>query len=301
MSELKDFAIRYVKELNWYVFPTIEKGGKKYTDRYGLEQVTKPKMPYTTYGFMEATQDIAKIEEWWKKWPNAGIGISCGHSNLVTMDIDVKNNPNALDIFYSLGISDEGCLHALTPSGGSHIVYSGLSNTSSNKPLGLDIRSKGAYFLAPPSKIYNDDGSIIGSYIAIEDWFEAGKNITKIPDDFLERMHVLRDDKPIQRADPKTYEKDVEKLRERCKVALDKLAEEKPYMAEDYFFWLKVGMALYDGLGDAGFDLWVQWSQTCEKKFDYSICEYKWKTFKPREISLGSLFYWAWEEETIEI
>src|SRR5262249_9533742 len=62
-----------------------------------------------------------------------------------------------------------------------------------------------------------------------------------------------------------------------------------------YDLWLKFGMALHV-LGDAGFELWVEWSSKCREKFSREACAAKWETFSDdgtRPVTLASIFHYA--------
>jgi hypothetical protein len=61
---------------------------------------------------------------------------------------------------------------------------------------------------------------------------------------------------------------------ERCRDAL------RAVPSDDYGAWIDVGMALQDGLGDAGFGLWREWSMS-SAKFDDGACRQHWRSFKP--------------------
>ena len=39
----------------------------------------------------DSTTDAATIRGWWTRWPDAGIGVDCGKSVLVVVDLDVKD------------------------------------------------------------------------------------------------------------------------------------------------------------------------------------------------------------------
>lgn len=56
--------------------------------------------------------------------------------------------------------------------------------------------------------------------------------------------------------------------------------------------WFEVGAALKDELGEEGFTLWDNWSQTAE---NYNARDAKsvWKSIKPGHIRIGSLFHFA--------
>src|SRR5271169_6850906 len=43
-------------------------------------------------GYKDATCDPVRIKQWWERWPKANIGIACGPSNIVAIDIDDKPN-----------------------------------------------------------------------------------------------------------------------------------------------------------------------------------------------------------------
>ena len=42
-------------------------------------------------GCLDATSDAAQVAQWWKEYPNAGIGLACGAvSGVWVLDIDTK-------------------------------------------------------------------------------------------------------------------------------------------------------------------------------------------------------------------
>jgi Virulence-associated protein E/Primase C terminal 2 (PriCT-2)/Bifunctional DNA primase/polymerase, N-terminal len=60
-----------------------------------------------------------------------------------------------------------------------------------------------------------------------------------------------------------------------------------------YDDWIKMGYALRDGLGDAGFDVWCDFSATWPGNRT-EVTEDKWKSFdKRRSVTVATLFYWA--------
>lgn len=61
----------------------------------------------------------------------------------------------------------------------------------------------------------------------------------------------------------------------------------------DYQEWIDMGMALQAGFGEAGFNVWVNWSATQPGYKDESDCRAHWRTFKNQGITLGTLFHKA--------
>src|ERR1035441_6600317 len=50
------------------------------------------KHPQTAHGFKDATQDQDRIAAWWKRWPDANVGIPTGAaSGLLVVDCDPRN------------------------------------------------------------------------------------------------------------------------------------------------------------------------------------------------------------------
>ncbi|MFE1601590.1 PriCT-2 domain-containing protein [Methylobacterium sp. ID0610] len=61
----------------------------------------------------------------------------------------------------------------------------------------------------------------------------------------------------------------------------------------DYDGWVKVGFALYNGLGEAGRDLWERWSASSPRN-DAELTAKKWSTFaQGRSVSVATLFWHA--------
>jgi hypothetical protein len=120
-----------------------------------------------------ASCDPAQIQRWWQAQPRANIGVACGPSGLVVIDLDVKNGargPEAWEALCAeLGLSPWDTAAAATPSGGRHLYYAAPKDTplrSSAGKLGpgIDVRAAGGYVVAPPSRTAE------GSYA----WIEPG-------------------------------------------------------------------------------------------------------------------------------
>jgi len=161
-----EHALKLV-EKGWYVFPCRERDGKPY-EKDGEMITPLAKTPYTAKGLYDASNDIETVKSLWGRFPNAMIGVNCEMSKLFVVDLDVKNNVDGIGNWMALDIDDAGALHSKTPSGGMHIIWKGLGKTSTNGRLGIDTRSIGGYFIAPPSEIM--EGEYKGKYFTLDDW-----------------------------------------------------------------------------------------------------------------------------------
>lgn len=114
-------------------------------------------------GLKSATTNEETIQAWWKKWPDANIGIVTGpESGLVVVDIDTKANGDASweELIDKNGLVPE-TVEAVTGSGGRHIIFEhpgwyvpnsvGDREGKSGIAPGIDIRGDGGYFVASPS------------------------------------------------------------------------------------------------------------------------------------------------------
>jgi replicative DNA helicase len=173
-------ALEYAKR-GWYVFPCREKPGTPFI-RNGETVTPAEKTPYVSKGLNDATTDEELIKAWWKRWPDAMIGINAGKSGLFVLDID-KKHVNGLETFNQWNINDTAGLHSITPSGGMHIVFTGSGKSTTGAKIGIDTRGEGGYFIAPPSKILA--GANIGEYKTFDDW---GRTPGIIPDGLLAKI-----------------------------------------------------------------------------------------------------------------
>jgi len=281
MDKLLEQALIYL-DLGWYIFPCREKPGSTYLNKLGKLKISKEKSPYTKYGFQDASNDKSQIKEWWNKWNNACIGISCQQSNLFLIDIDVKNGRRGIDNYMQMGISDNGALHSRTPSKGLHVLFSGKGKSSTNTVTGVDTRGDGGYFIAPPSEIVG--GIVTGKYVFLDTWDHTPVEINIFD---LEKLHTQITKKDVKK---KSFVNNLSTAENLIKVknALEKLPMR---MCSNYYEWIEIGMSLYE-LGDDGLILWREWSKKSDK-YEDGVCEEKWDTFEPSEITLGSLFYYS--------
>jgi len=118
-TQISTALVYYIADLNLRVFPLhdVESGvcSCPKAERCGKDS---GKHPRVTAWQKEATNDLDKvINRWWKKWPNANIGIPTGRH------LWFNYPENQL-----------------------------VTNSKGGFPLGIDIRGDGGYILAPPSK-----------------------------------------------------------------------------------------------------------------------------------------------------
>ena len=280
-------ALIYAKN-GLYVFPCREKESRPFLTKSGKQKTLPAKSPYFKGGFQSATRDESQIKEWWEKHPEAGIGISCGHSELIVVDIDThKGNRNGFDTFMSLNVSDDGALHSSTPSGGMHIVFKGLTNSYANVKDSIDLRSQGSYIVAPPSHIYDKEGNK-KRYIALDDWSRVPEDA---PIELVEKLNLLRKKSnglPIK-SEKKIILEDISESLKKAERALRKLS---PEYYDERWKWINVGLALKT-IGEEAFYLWDTFSAK-SSKYNSDDCRYVWDKFVPREIGLGSLMVWAY-------
>lgn len=131
----------------------------------------KAKRPIGTLvhnGVKNATLDKDLVKRWLRAHPDLALGIATG-VRWDVLDVDVKSGEDGrvhLPGLHKLGLLN-GCKRVVrTPSGGFHLYFNaqpGLTNKA-KKTLGLDVRSKGGYVLAPPSYI-NDHKKSDGCYV----------------------------------------------------------------------------------------------------------------------------------------
>jgi hypothetical protein len=113
------------------------------------------KVPLTVHGFKDATRDSDKIRAWWKRWPDANIGIACGASGIIVADLDVKGGGKGPENWEQLvaGVEHQAGFSVTTPSGGLHLIWRGSGVPSSNGVLArsVDIKAERGYIVAAGS------------------------------------------------------------------------------------------------------------------------------------------------------
>jgi hypothetical protein len=122
----------------------------------GEPRVARAKTSHLPHGHLDASDDPAQIKRWWKKWPDALVGVAAGASGLVCLDIDVDddkdvNGWHSLDAAGLLPLPKTA--HYLTRRGGTHYVYKApkgvlLDGVGGYRGLtGIDRRGGSSYFI----------------------------------------------------------------------------------------------------------------------------------------------------------
>lgn len=130
-----------------------------------------------------------QIIKWSRAWPRANIGVDCGKSGLVCIDLDEKNGQTGIANFEALGFDLGEPLIQWTPTGGKHLVYldttdGAICNSEGKLAPGVDVRGNGGYFIAAPSMIGTR------SYRRESEWlFDPGP----LPDDLAAALLKLQE------------------------------------------------------------------------------------------------------------
>ena len=180
-----------IARAGWWVFP-VRPGGKAPAAPAAhlpgsAEALTcKGACGRWGHGLHDATNDPDVVARMWARWPRANIGLACGPSGLVVIDLDTTTGPPPDRVVCDQDEANPGwvrdaatvltwvrqrhggpardlaTLTVTTPSGGRHFYYrapvpaSGIRVTSgagvvSGLGWGVDVRAAGGYVVAPPS------------------------------------------------------------------------------------------------------------------------------------------------------
>lgn len=142
--------------LGWRVFPVYERlaSGKCACGKKNCSRSAKH--PRTTNGFKSATVDTGKIEDWWRRWPRANIGVATGaDSGIFVLDIDPKNDGTA-SLADLISSNDEipNTIESITGGNGRHFFFKYPGTNVQTKAMlrpGVDVRGDGGYVVVAPS------------------------------------------------------------------------------------------------------------------------------------------------------
>ena len=126
------------------------------------------KRPLVAHGFKDASTDPARAEAWWRRWPEANIGIPTGPvSGIEVVDVDVKGDPPRGPASWlqatRAGLLDGWAVQVVTPSGGLHAYYPAAAIEQRSWASGaaqLDFRGTAGYIVAPPSRTIIDGETV---------------------------------------------------------------------------------------------------------------------------------------------
>jgi hypothetical protein len=118
-------------------------------DRGCRSQGKHPCAQLVLHGLNDATIDVAIVESWWSRAPQANIGLRTG----VVFDVLDAETPDALDALDARGDTVCGGPFVATGGGGFHAYFapSGRGNRTRLDGLAIDWRGVGGYVVAPPS------------------------------------------------------------------------------------------------------------------------------------------------------
>jgi len=258
---------------------------KEYIDKY-IDQGFKifpcnsDKSPCTPQGFKNAHNNKEILYKQFYK-PDMLIGLPCGDGNgIVVVDIDTKDGRSVDELKEEIRQFGElpPTYEVETMNGGRHLYYKIDTTILSahthffDKSLPVDLRGNGSYVITADYKKYFpldvEDIDDIKQYMSdLPDWIENYKKkneYTETPDgEFLP-------------------ESEVRELRS----ALSYIS------SDDRETWVNVGMALKNTRSVQAKGIWTEWSMKSDK-FDPVDSEKKWKTFKPSDITIATIFHIA--------
>lgn len=171
LNPLLAAALAYAAR-GWPVFPCSPQN--KAPLLKSLRDAAGNKIPKSG-GVSQASTDETLIRGWWAKWPKAMIGVGMGENGLFVVDFDPRRDEATgeewtLDGLKAALEEQMGCalpesLAVRTQSGGVHVYLrqpedaltggGELIRNRGNLPLHVDVRGKGGYVIAPPSRMAN--------------------------------------------------------------------------------------------------------------------------------------------------
>lgn len=124
------------------------------------------KRPLTEHGFTDASTDPVRVAAWWRRWPQANVGLASGlPGGFDVLDIDVHPGGSgfpALRRARQAGLADGWAVLVRSPSGGVHLYFPVDPEREQRSwaipRAHVDFRGAGGYVIAPPSQIMDEHG-----------------------------------------------------------------------------------------------------------------------------------------------
>ena len=256
---------------------------KKYTDQgFKIFPCNADKTPATSTGFKAAHSDYNLLcKQFYRQ--DMLIGLPTGSENgIVVVDIDIKDGRSVDELKEALKEYGEfpPTFEVETMSGGRHLYYrvneTGLSAHTHffDKSLPVDLRGGGGYVCAGDYKRYFP--------LDVEDIDNIRSLMAELPE-WIENYRKTEYFEPVEGVilpDTEIWE-----LRSAL-ACID---------ADDRDTWVKVGMALKSTGSLQAKGIFTEWSMKSDK-FDAVDQEKKWKSFKPADVTIASIFHMAKEK-----
>lgn len=121
--------------------------------------LTSGKAPLVRRGFRDASRDLRQVAAWWRRWPEANIGVPTGApSDVDVVDVDLHADRSGFAAFERarrLGLVSSWELLVRTPSGGVHAYFPHAAEQRCWALPGarVDFRGDGGYVVVAPSRV----------------------------------------------------------------------------------------------------------------------------------------------------
>ena len=234
----------------------------------------------------------------WSAWPDCGIGIVGGA--VAAVDIDIVDSPDLALQIEQLARDRLGDTPALRIGKAPKrmLIYRTAEPFRGIKRHPLEVLCLGQQFLAYAT--HPDTGAPYA-------WPEEGLadlDISDLPEitadaaaSFLDEAYALLPEALRQRGLAATTSS-AEHLRSHSQIgtlpAIEAALAWLPNDELDYDSWMRIGMALKGALGQAGAEIFVDWSAQATKDVP-AVTARAWTSFKPDRIGAGTIYHLAME------
>jgi putative DNA primase/helicase len=160
---------RIVNGVNWEELSSAQRNALLIADSYPVFPCDPiSKRPLTKKGFKDASQDASQVVGWWRKYPEALIGVPMGRaSGLVAVDVD----PDGRE-WYRTHRGRLGAHRLHGTRRGKHLLYrmngQAIHNSAGEVADGVDVRGEGGYIIWWPAH----GGVAVGEPGEIPEWLE---------------------------------------------------------------------------------------------------------------------------------
>jgi hypothetical protein len=139
--------------------------------------------PEGMYWRSMATTDPAEVTSWWTKFPHDNVGIDCGKSNILVIDLDSEEAAERFDTTWDRHEDsswDDGRYPVVETRRGWHVYFDQTSRSRASRligcpkqhPLGenIDVKGHGGMVLGPGSVIQGHEYALVAGDLAKVGW-----------------------------------------------------------------------------------------------------------------------------------